>query len=403
VRAAAHRRQLDTALLAWRQLWHPQPFREARPAWCEQWPALTAALLALSDADAAHLNDDAPAALRWLAAYLPEVDGLLPLIDIPVAENTPPSVPGERWAWEIPGRKRAQIEAFASAVQPGGAGVIDWCGGKGHLGRLLGLAWQQPVHTLEIDAALCADGEQLAGRIGLDHRFLERDALAVADWPRPGQQAVALHACGNLHRRLVEHGAGAGVARFDVAPCCYYRGVNTHYQPLSAGGQLQLSRDDTRLAVTETVTASPRLTRQRDHGIAWKLAFTAWREQVGGVAYKTFKPVPAPWLSGSIADFLANIAGARSTSSGRHRSRWLATSAGSPAPVHPAPCLPPRPRTLACPRPGRLPGRTWLRAQSQHLLRPPADAAQPAADRSPDVTAGAARKISILGKISGRP
>jgi hypothetical protein len=308
VRAAAHRRQLDTALLAWRQLWHPQPFREARPAWCEQWPALTAALLALSDADAAHLNDDAPAALRWLAAYLPEVDGLLPLIDIPVAENTPPSVPGERWAWEIPGRKRAQIEAFASAVQPGGAGVIDWCGGKGHLGRLLGLAWQQPVHTLEIDAALCADGEQLAGRIGLDHRFLERDALAVADWPRPGQQAVALHACGNLHRRLVEHGAGAGVARFDVAPCCYYRGVNTHYQPLSAGGQLQLSRDDTRLAVTETVTASPRLTRQRDHGIAWKLAFTAWREQVGGVAYKTFKPVPAPWLRGSFADFLANMA-----------------------------------------------------------------------------------------------
>lgn len=308
MRAAAHRRQLDTALLAWRQLWHPQPFREARPAWCEQWPALTAALLALSDADAAHLNDDAPAALRWLAAYLPEVDGLLPLIDIPVAENTPPSVPGERWAWEIPGRKRAQIEAFASAVQPGGAGVIDWCGGKGHLGRLLGLAWQQPVHTLEIDAALCADGEQLAGRIGLDHRFLERDALAVADWPRPGQQAVALHACGNLHRRLVEHGAGAGVARFDVAPCCYYRGVDTHYQPLSAGGQLQLSRDDTRLAVTETVTASPRLTRQRDHGIAWKLAFTAWREQVGGVAYKTFKPVPAPWLRGSFADFLANMA-----------------------------------------------------------------------------------------------
>jgi hypothetical protein len=308
VRAAAHRRQLDTALLAWRQLWHPQPFREARPAWCEQWPALTAALLALSDADAAHLNDDAPAALRWLAAYLPEVDGLLPLIDIPVAENTPPSVPGERWAWEIPGRKRAQIEAFAGAVQPGGEGVIDWCGGKGHLGRLLGLAWQKPVHTLEIDAALCADGEQLAGRIGLDHRFIERDALAVADWPRPGQQAVALHACGNLHRRLVEHGAGAGVARFDVAPCCYYRGVNTHYQPLSAGGQLQLSRDDTRLAVTETVTASPRLTRQRDHGIAWKLAFTAWREQVGGVAYKTFKPVPAPWLRGSFADFLANMA-----------------------------------------------------------------------------------------------
>jgi hypothetical protein len=308
VRAAEHRRRLDSALLAWRDLWHPQPFRAARPAWCDQWPALTSALLALDDAEAAHLNDDAPAALRWLAAYVPEIDALLPLTDVPAAEYRPPAVPGERWAWEIPGRKRAQIEAFAGAVQPGGAGVIDWCGGKGHLGRLLGLAWQKPVHTLEIDAALCADGEYLAGRIGLDHRFLERDALAVADWPRPGQQAVALHACGNLHRRLLEHGAGAGVARFDVAPCCYYRGVGTHYQPLSASGQLQLTHDDTRLAVTETVTASKRLTRQRDHGIAWKLAFTAWREQLSGAPYKTFKPVPAPWLRGSFADFLGRMA-----------------------------------------------------------------------------------------------
>ena len=308
MKLAERRRQLDTALPAWRELWHPQPFREARPAWCERWPALTAALLALGDAEAAHLNDDVPAALRWLAGYLPDVDALLPLIDIPAAGHAPPSVPGDRWAWEIPGRKRAQIEAFAGAVQPGGEGVIDWCGGKGHLGRLLGLAWQKPVHTLEIDAALCADGEQLAGRIGLDHRFLERDALAVADWPRQGQHAVALHACGNLHRRLVEHGAGAGVSRFDLAPCCYYRGVETHYQPLSAGGSLQLTRDDLRLAVTETVTASPRLTRQRDHDIAWKLAFTEWRAQVSELPYKTFKPVPAPWLRGRFTDFLARMA-----------------------------------------------------------------------------------------------
>lgn len=308
MRAAEHRRQLDIALLAWRDLWHPQPFREARPVWCEQWPALTAALLALSDAEAAHLNDDVTDALCWLAGYLPDIDALLPLIEISAAEHAPPPVPGERWAWEIPGRKRSQIEAFVGAVKPGGEGVIDWCGGKGHLGRLLGLAWQQPVHTLEIDAALCADGEHLARRIGLDHRFLERDALAVTDWPRQGQHAVALHACGNLHRRLIEHGAGAGVSRFDVAPCCYYRGVEAHYQPLSASGQLQLTRDDTRLAVTETVTASPRLTRQRDHDIAWKLAFTEWRAQASDAPYKTFKPVPAPWLRGRFADFLACMA-----------------------------------------------------------------------------------------------
>lgn len=305
---AERRRQLDTVLIAFRELWHPQPFREARPDWCRLWQALTAGLLALDDAETAHLNDDVGEALRWLAGYLPDIDALLPLIDIPAAKDASPPVAGERWAWEIPGRKRAQIEAFAGVVQPGGAGFIDWCGGKGHLGRLLGLAWQRPVQTLEIDPALCADGQHLARRIGLDHTFLERDALAVADWPQAGQHAVALHACGDLHRRLLERGAAAGVSRFDVAPCCYYRGVDMHYQPLSAGSRLSLSRDDTRLAVTETVTASPRLTRQRDRGLAWKLAFTAWRNDITGETYKTFKPVPAMWLRGSFADYLAGMA-----------------------------------------------------------------------------------------------
>jgi hypothetical protein len=77
---------------------------------------------------------------------------------------------------------------------------------------------------------------------------------------------------------------------------------------LSASSHLRLSRDDTRLAVTETVTASPRLTRQRDREMAWKLAFTEWRGQVSGMCYKTFKPVPAPWFRGSFSDFLALMA-----------------------------------------------------------------------------------------------
>lgn len=308
MRVAERRQRLDESLRASRDLWHPQPFREARPAWCERWSDLTAQLLALDDAEAVHLNDDVPAALRWLAQWLPDTDALRPLIAVPVAERVPARVSGNRWAWEIPGRKRAQIEAFAQAVQPAGEGFLDWCGGKGHLGRLLGLAWQKPVHTLEIDPALCADGEHLGRRVGLDHRFLERDALAVDDWPRRGQHAVALHACGDLHRRLISHGAQAGVARFDLAPCCYYRGVGRQYQPLASGTQLPLSRDDVRLAVTETVTASPRLTRQRDHAIAWKLAFTHWREQHTGQPYASFKPVPAPWLRGSFAEFMSHMA-----------------------------------------------------------------------------------------------
>ena len=301
--------RLDALLLATRTLWQPQPFRELRPAWCARWPALTAALLALSDAAAVELNDNAAAAINLLATHVPEVAELLSLTTVaarPVAEL---AAHNPRWAWEIPGRKRQQIEAFAAAARPAGASVLDWCGGKGHLGRLLALEWGRSVHTLEIDAALCADGAGLAERLAIDHKFAQQDALTAAEWPQAGQHAVALHACGELHRRLIEQGAECGVSRFDVAPCCYYRGVEQVYRPLSAGLRLSLNRDDTRLAVTETVTASPRLARQRDKEMAWKLAFAAWRQQVTGGAYQRFKPVPAAWFRAGFAEFMQLMAG----------------------------------------------------------------------------------------------
>ena len=164
------------------------------------------------------------------------------------------------------------------------------------------------MHTLEIDAALCADGKGLAGKLAVDQHFWPRDALTVTDWPQVGQHAVALHACGELHRRLIQQGVQVGACRFDVAPCCYYRGVETAYRPLDQDGvTLQLTRDDTRLAVTEMVTASPRQARQRDQGMAWKLAFAHWRQMVTGEAYQRFKPVPPAWLRGGFGDFLARM------------------------------------------------------------------------------------------------
>lgn len=300
----ARQQQLDALLLAFRPLWHPQPFREIRPDWCAQWPVLAEKLLALPDDEVVRLNDDGGAGLALLAHHLPEVAAIMPLAELPERPRIGLAERGERWAWEIPGRKRQQIEAFTATARSGGQPVIDWCGGKGHLGRLLAGEWQLPVHTLEIDPVLCAAGETLAQRASLRQQFVVADALNTTAWPKAGQHAVALHACGELHRRLISQGAAKGVARFDVAPCCYYRGVTQEYQPLSATPQLRLSRDDTRLAVTETVTAAARETRQRDRSIAWKLGFDAYRRQVTGEGYHSFKPVAEAWLRDGFADFL---------------------------------------------------------------------------------------------------
>lgn len=311
----ARQRQLDALLHAFRELWHPQPFRQSRPVWCARWPALTAELLALSEAEMIRLNDDAASALALLARHVPEVAEVAALIVLPARQGVPLPARNSRWAWEIPGRKQQQIEAFAATAQSAGQPVLDWCGGKGHLGRLLAQQWAVPVHTLEIDPLLCAEGESLAARQGIGQEFVVSDALTAGSWPKPGQHAVALHACGELHRRLIERGVGAGVSRFDVAPCCYYRGVNEAYQPMSGRLQTQLMRDDTRLAVTETVTASPRLARQRDKEMAWKLGFSAWRQHRLAGDYQNFKPVPAAWFRGSYAEFLESMAARQGLSS----------------------------------------------------------------------------------------
>lgn len=298
-------RQLDRLLPLFQPLWHPQPFREARPGWCTRWPALTAELLALDDDAAAAANADSRAALAMLQPHLPEVAELLPWLDLPCRGGPLPAGGGERWAWEIPGRKRAQIEAFATAARSSGRPVLDWCGGKGHLGRLLASQWRVPVRTLEIDAALCGAGEQLARRLGVGQAFIVADALATDLSAASGQHAVALHACGELHRRLIRDGAEQGVARFDVAPCCYHLHLHGEYRPLAAASSLRLSADDVRLAVTETVTAGARERRQRDRAMACKLGYAAWRMQVSGEAHRSFKPVPEAWMRGSFGDFMA--------------------------------------------------------------------------------------------------
>ena len=314
-----HRQRLDELLFAGHALWHPQPFREPQPGWSLRWPALAAELLALSEAETAHLNDDGAAALALLRRHLPEVGDMAALVELPALPAQAPAPPANSfWDWEIPGRKKAQIEAFAAAATAQRAvsaecrPVLDWCGGKGHLGRLLALSWQVPVHSLDVDAGLCAAGAALARRAGATQDFIPADALAVADWPRSGEHAVALHACGELHRRLIREGARRGVAALDVAPCCYYRGVATHYEPLAEPLQLRLSRDDTRLAVTETVTAKPRETRLRDQALAWKLGFDHYRRlhppaSGGADGYRNFKPVPDAWLRASFAECMGYL------------------------------------------------------------------------------------------------
>lgn len=289
---------LRDVLAAHAALWRPAPFHEPRPAWCGRYPELARELLALGRDEVERLAGDNHALIDQLSRHVPRLAVLHGLIDLPPGTQASAEPPPPRLLAHVPGRKQAQIIAFADRMGAVEHPLLEWCAGKGHLGRLL--AWRQPhpVDSLEIDPALIEAGEQLSRRAGLAQHFIPGDALAPETAAHlTGRHAVALHACGELHLSLLRRGAMAGVPALDLAPCCYYRIPQERYPPLCEDAGLDLSRDELHLAVTETVTAGGRDRRRSRQAMAWKLAFLELRAQAGIGHAVTFPPVPEAWLA----------------------------------------------------------------------------------------------------------
>lgn len=305
---------LDEFLLRHQALWRPKPFTERQLAWEEEHPELARWLRgrSLDDADATHNHPerlDAPAPFPELAATVARLSavGELPsttLDDLPTALTV-----------DVPGRKWQQIEAFASRLsfdQPPRQ-WLDWCAGKGHLGRLLARDGK-PLLSLEFDAALVADGQRMSDKLRLQAMHRQQDVLdsGAAEHLNKEHTAVALHACGDLHVRLLQLASERGCRQLAVAPCCYNRIDSDRYQPLSNAARassLLLSRDDLRLPLAETVTAGARVRRQRDASMARRLAFDLLQRELRGVdEYLPIPSVAPAWLEKPFADYCRDLA-----------------------------------------------------------------------------------------------
>jgi len=303
-------RRLDALLQEYQWLWRPQPFKEIRPDWCERLPELTSALLALDAESLAAMTANDEDRRRWLGDYLPVVDELAELVRLPALEHASSFETSPHFSWEIPGRKWTQITSFATAVGAVRTPLLEWCGGKGHLGRLLGMQWQQPVVTLELNGELCHEGARLAQRAHVAQQFQQGNALAAESAQLlPLHHAVALHACGELHRTLLREAVAKQVPAIDIAPCCYAHLAGDAYRPFSAVTTLRVGHDDLRLAVTETVTSSTREVRLRDKEMAWKLGFDLLRRDITGLdEYQPIRPIDKAWLKLDFAGFCRTLA-----------------------------------------------------------------------------------------------
>lgn len=301
--------ELQSRLIESAPIWHVSLFHHPRPEWCDHHPELASRLLGLDDASAQHLIDDPAAASAWLAPMLDGVRHLQGLTELPALNQR--TLPDARTQldWSIPGRKRDQIKAFVASMPQAGTPLLEWCSGKGHLGRWVAHCDQQPVVSLELDTALCEQASQLAGRAQLDQQVICADALHEASKSNVrGRTVLALHACGELHRTLIKSAGQDGASGYRIAPCCYHKWADDHYQPLSHLASLTLDQRALRLAVTETVTARSHDRRRLIRDQAWKLGFVALRDELQGQAERSFKPVPTAWLQTDFKTFCRRLA-----------------------------------------------------------------------------------------------
>lgn len=310
---------LDAFLLAQQGVWREKPFIQQSLDWQADYPELATWLRqrSLADAENSHLDPSTLSAPQPFVAWAEQAEQLSRLGRFPTAEMVQRPL---RMQSGIAERKWQQIEAFASVVQ-GAVNLpfarsqrwLDWCAGKGHLGRYL--AWPNAeLECLEFNPELIASGQAISAKYVPQAQHSLCDVMSAASLA-PVQRSdaiVALHACGDLHTHLVRQVGGQDTAALALAPCCYNRTLAEGYQPLSKLGQasaLDLQRDDLALPLLATVTASARERRLRDQSMAWRLAFDGLQRKLRGVdAYLPTPSLSAQWFNKSFAQWCLDLA-----------------------------------------------------------------------------------------------
>lgn len=292
---------IDQVLVQTRQYWKILPFQHLALPWSEN-IALSSFLTTLSfeQLESLDANDQL---LR--TTFSPFFDLNIDCIDDLSLVRSSITPSPDRLKSAIKGRKWQQIESFEALVPQDTSGILEWCAGKGHLGRLIAFHQQRSVTSVEWQQSLCQQGQLLSDKFNLSQQFVQADVFSISDsLLQQHQQVVALHACGDLHSTLLQQAVVAKTNDVLVAPCCYHLIQGELYQPLSAAAgasQLQLSKRDLNLSMQKTVVAGARIKKLREIEIAWRLGFDLLQRDIQGV--DLYMPLPSIRQSMLVASF----------------------------------------------------------------------------------------------------
>lgn len=275
-----HFKTLDALLIQHQSLWRFEPFflcaSDSLP-WAESYPDLCRWLEKLSTADIESLKLNPQVLTEQLLVLLPSCRNIKMLTDV-----TPLDLSGltlnRGVDVGVPGRKLAQIVSMGEAALKDHQETewLEWCAGKGFLGRILASQSKQKVTSFEFQQTLCDAGQREAEKQALPMHFIQGDALSESAKAalNPNQHAVALHACGDLHVSLMKKAAEKQLPALTISPCCYHLIEGERYQPLSELAKqstLNLSKSELRIPLQETVTGGERVKRHRFEEMSFRL------------------------------------------------------------------------------------------------------------------------------------
>ena len=308
-------RQLTALLKAGERFWRHHAFQYVRLPWEAEFSELSQTLRALSLENGERLARDDKSLFDFLAHHHSSFVNIAKIGAIGRFDAQP--LPEDSEPRDIPGRKWQQIRYFAPNIPDNNFSLMEWCAGKSHLGRMIARERGCRVTALEYNAELVDAGIQLAARDRVVIDFHRVDAMAdrAEDVLEKNQNAIALHACGDLHARLLRLCAQKQTATITLAPCCYHLMHDESCYLLSqiakASG-LHLQRDDLRTAVQGSVTVSATENRRRRNLQAWRLGFDVLQRDVRGCdAYLPAPSLPVTVLKEGFAAFCRRIAQAR--------------------------------------------------------------------------------------------
>ncbi|ENM5888439.1 methyltransferase [Vibrio mimicus] len=307
---------LDSFLTQTQPFWRYEAFHACRAEalpWGVQHPALDQWLNSLSLQEIEEYKADPERLTQILTQFFPllaEIKRTMTVAKLPCMPSLP--LP-KHFDKGIPGRKWQQIESMGKVLiaHHQGKQWLEWCSGKGYLGRVLASVSQQSVVSFEYQAELCHSGQQEADALKLPMHFVQGDAFAndSVNLFEPVTHAVALHACGDLHVRMLQYATSAGVEAISFSPCCYHLTHDEHYQAMSSVAQnsaLKLTRQELRLPLQETVTGGERVKRHRQQEMIYRLGFDALlSQQLGFSSYVSVPSIQKSQLSLGFAAFCA--------------------------------------------------------------------------------------------------